>query len=679
MKLVIVESPAKATTIEKYLGKEYSVVSSVGHIRDLAIKGKGGLGVDVDNNFEPNYTVVKGKGKLVKELKAAAKKADHVLLATDPDREGEAISWHLFDALGLDNETTDRVVFHEITKPAVLKAIEHPRKINYDLVESQETRRILDRIIGFKLSSLLQNKIKSKSAGRVQSVALKLIVELEERIQSFVPEEYWEIKANIPPLADLVKFKTKKIKLTCKEEVDLVLSKLDEEFIVSDIQKKQSEKKAKAPFITSTLQQEASTRLGYGSRKTMMTAQKLYEGVELNGEQVGLITYMRTDSTRLSNEFILEAKGYITDEFGKQYFKGHTSKVSETSQDAHEAIRPTSLDRHPDRIKTHLKSDEYRLYKLIYERAVASLMSSAKFNDTKVLFNNSGYQFELNGKVQIDPGYLHVYSYDEVKDKLLPEFELNSKFKAEEVLTEQKFTKPPARFSEAGLIKKMEELGIGRPSTYAQTLDTIVKRHYVTLESKRFTPTDKGKETSVHLDQFFNEIINVDYTKNMELTLDGIAEGQTIGSSVLKEFYDKFIPMVDHAYENMEKKEPEKTGESCPECGSDLVIRIGRYGEFVACSNYPECKYIKKEKKEVVSTGVTCPVCKEGTMVERVAGRGKNKGNKFYACDRFPKCKNAVSDKPTGDLCETCGSLMVQGKEKPYCSSKTCDTNKKEG
>lgn len=677
MNVVIVESPSKANTIEKYLGENYTVLSSVGHIRDLAISGVGGLGLDIENGFQPKYSNIKGKDKVIKALKKACKDAEIVYLATDPDREGEAISWHIFDALGLKEEQTERVVFNEITKSAVIKAIDNPRKINMDLVESQETRRILDRIIGFKLSNLLQRKISSKSAGRVQSVALKLIVDLEDKILAFVPEEYWELFVDFEERAKLAKYKGKKITISNEEEMNKVLESLKEEFTVSKIKKTLKSKSSKPPFITSTLQQDASNKLNFGAKRTMMIAQKLYEGIEVGGEVIGLITYMRTDSTRLSDEFVVDAKSHIEVEFGKNYYKGYSYKKGKNAQDAHEAIRPTRVRFTPESIQNYLSKDEFKLYNLIYGRAVASMMSDAKYNETKVELDNNEYLFTMSGKTLEFDGYTKVYKFEETLEKQLPLYEEGQLLKGK-LDPLQKFTNPPKRFTEASLIKKMEELGIGRPSTYAQTMDTLKKRNYVSIEEKKFTPTKQGMLTTKKLDEFFNQVINVDYTVTMEEDLDKIAGGEERGRNTVGNFYNEFIPMVEEAYEKMEKLAPEKVGRTCPECGHELVKRNGRYGEFVACENYPECKFIEKTKKEVISTGVKCPICKTGEMVERTATRGRNKGKKFYACNNFPKCKHIVNDKPIKEPCPTCDGMLLETANGTVCSDKECESNKKD-
>ena len=597
-KLVIVESPHKSKTIEKYLGKDFKVVSSVGHIRDLSTSGKYGFGVDIDNNFKPDYKIIKGKAKLVKELKKDIKDADFVYLATDPDCEGEAISWHLYDTLGLKEENYDRIVFNEITKKAVLDSFNKARKIDDNLVKSQETRRILDRIIGFRLSKLMQSKTGGKSAGRVQSVALKLIVDREREIEAFIPEEYFEIEAKFNDFdAKLDTYNHKKIEIKKESEAKEILSKLSNAFKIESIDKKEKAKKSKFPFTTSTLEQEASTKLGFTSKKTMMIAQKLYEGINLKDGAEGLISYMRTDSVRLSDEFIKETYGYIKDNYGSEYV-GYVKKSNKTEnvQDAHEAIRPTNINNTPEKIKEYLTNDEYKLYSLIYYRALASLMKDAKVEATTVILDNNNYQFKVNGQILIFDGYLKVYSkYEDSEDKVLPDF---SNYKSNVLVANtieytSHTTKPPARYTESKLIKEMEELGIGRPSTYAKTIDTIEERGYVKVIDKKFIPTEVGIETTDKLQEFFKDIINVEYTKNMEDDLDKIAEGNMEWNKLLSIFYQEFEPKVEVAFKDMEKKVPEETGELCPNCGSPLVIKQSKYGKFTACSNYPTCKYIK--------------------------------------------------------------------------------------
>ena len=669
--LVIVESPSKSKTIGKYLGKDYVVTSSKGHIRDLATTGKGGLGVDAENGYEPSYTINKDKKNVVKELKQYVKDADKVYLATDPDREGEAISWHLAQVLGIPMDEDNRVVFHEVTKRAVTEALEHPRQIDQDLVKSQETRRVLDRIIGFKLSKLLQRKIKSKSAGRVQSVALRLICEREEEINKFVPEEYWSVQAHFTKdgmdfTADLSKYKNKKIKLSSAEETDAVYKALNKEFVIETLKKTVKRKNSKAPFITSTLQQEASTKLGFKAKRTMQVAQSLYEGVDIGSETVGLITYMRTDSIRLAPEFISAAHDYIEEKYGKQYLgRVKVSNKTENVQDAHEAIRPTDITRTPESIKSHLNTDQFKLYSLIYARALASLMCAAKVDATSVVLDNNDYKFNASGsRIQFD-GYLKVYApYEKNKDTYLPELAEGELLESKKVDKEQHFTNPPARYSEAKLIKELEELGIGRPSTYATIIDTIVAREYVEMVDKTFKPTESGMLTNEKLVEYFDPIINVEYTAQMKNELDEIANGEDTYLHAITTFEDKFEPLLDKANKEMEKVEPKKTGEKCPECGGDLVIRKGRYGEFVACSNYPECKYIKKDPNDRTGqpTGETCPKCGSPMIYKR------GRFGEFEACSNYPTCKyikkkpregDELIGKPTGDKCPNCGADVI--------------------
>ncbi len=649
-KLVIVESPSKSKTIEKYLGTDYEVVSSIGHIRDLSTRGKGGLGVDVEKDFKATYTINKEKTDVVKQLKQKAKKSDEVYLATDPDREGEAISWHLADELGLDILKTNRVVFNEITKNAVLEAFHHPRQIDMDLVRSQETRRILDRIIGFKLSKLLYNKIKSKSAGRVQSVALKLIVQREKEIAAFNAEEYWTIHAVFEKDgqefdAVLEKIDGEKAKLTNKAETDTILARLTNGYRIKSIRKQTRNKDAKLPFITSTLQQEAANKLNFSAKKTMRTAQKLYEGVVLKDGQEGMITYMRTDSTRLSAGFRESAKDFIETNFGKDYQGFYRVKNEESSQDAHEAIRPTHIEYTPDSVKDYLTADEYKLYKLIYARALASLMSPAVSDVVSVNLTQSGLDFAATGSHLRFDGYLKAYGeYEQTKERMLPILNEEEVLESKSVEGKQHFTEPPLRYSEARLIKAMEEKGIGRPSTYASIIDTLQQRAYVVLErqgtskTKMFVPTSQGILTDEQLEQHFPTVINVGYTAEMETELDEIADGKRDNVLALRTFYDNFIPLVDKANDTMEKIAPEETGETCPDCGNPLVYRIGRFGKFISCSTYPTCKYtakIKSDKPAFELTDKICPEC-GNPLVKRKSKYGRF----FYGCSTFPTCKH---------------------------------------
>ena len=672
--LVIVESPNKTKTISKYLGSDYKVVSSVGHIRDLSTSGKYGFGVDVENGFKPNYVPIKGKKKIINELKKDVNDADFVYLATDPDREGEAISWHLYDALNLKENKYKRIVFNEITKNVILDSFKHARDINIDLVHSQETRRILDRIIGFRLSKLMQSKTGGKSAGRVQSVALKLIVDKEREINAFVPENYYEIDAYFNDFnAKLHSYNHKKIEIKTEIDAKEIVSKLSNTFKIEEVTKKEKKQNSKFPFITSTMQQLASIKLNFSSKKTMSVAQKLYEGITLKDETVGLITYMRTDSTRLSNEFIASTYKFIEDKYGSNYV-GHVkvSKKTENVQDAHEAIRPTSINRTPESVKEYLSNDEYKLYSLIYYRALASLMADAKVLGTTVILDNNNYQFKATGHILTFDGYLKVYApYEDNTDKILPDLE---NYKTGVVVSNKieytmHSTKPPTRYTEASLIKELESLGIGRPSTYATIIDRIKERDYVNIVDKKFVPTEMGIVTTDKLQEFFKDIINVEYTKEMEDDLDKIADGEMVWNKLLEKFYIDFEPKVKNAFDNMEKKETEKTGETCPQCGSDLVVKQSKYGKFVACSNYPECKYIKqKEKKEDVIV-ISCPHC-DGNIIERKTKRGKV----FYGCSNYPKCKFASWDKPIEEKCPSCGDVLVEHKDKIKCMK--CDYEK---
>ena len=666
--LVIVESPAKSKTIEKYLGTDFKVTSSMGHIRDLATSGKLGLGVDLENGFTPNYEPIKGKKKKISELKKLAKDSDKIYLASDPDREGEAIAWHLKDALSLSDKDYERVVFNEITKDKVISAFDKPRKIDDDLVKSQETRRILDRIIGFRLSKLMQSKTGGKSAGRVQSVALKLIVDREREIESFIPEEYHTITAFFNEFdAELFQLNHKDIEIKTSTEAKEILDKLSKSFLIENIDKKERNKKASSPFTTSTLQQVASRKLGFTGKKTMSIAQKLYEGIDIGHETTGLITYMRTDSIRLSDEFISNTFGYIAANYGKEYIGyAKTKKKTDNIQDAHEAIRPTDINNNPESIKQYLTSDEYKLYRVIYYRALASLMKDAKQLGTTIILDNNNYQFKATGSILVFDGYLKVYSeYEDVKDKILPSLE-NYKTGiviANDITSEEHYTKPKPRYTEPSLIKELEELGIGRPSTYVTIIDRIKERNYVTLLEKRFSPTEMGITTTDKLQEFFSSIINVEYTANMENDLDKVADGNLVWNELLEKFWKEFEPSVKDAFDKMEKEAPKETGELCPNCNNPLVIRKGRYGEFTACSNYPECKYIKKEERVVTEIGI-CPNC-DGKIIEKKTKRGKI----FYGCNNYPKCKFASWDKPTGEMCPECNNSLVEKKDKIKCSA----------
>ena len=686
-KLVIVESPSKSRTIEKYLGDDYQVLSSVGHIRDLATTGKGGLGVDVEDEFKPKYIVSKGKKKTVTELKKAAKNADEIFLATDLDREGEAIAWHLAEELKVDLNENNRIVFNEITKDAILEAFKHPRKIDLDLVDSQETRRILDRIIGFKLSSLLRSKIKSKSAGRVQSVALKLIADREAEILAFISEEYWSIHADfikneLKVESELHHIKKRKPKIENQAQADKIISECQDDFTVTSVKSRKRNKKPKLTFITSSMQQEASTKLRFSAKKTMRVAQGLYEGVTVKDELVGLITYMRTDSYRLSPVFVANAYKVLEDTYGKEYVGKYRPAKNEKAQDAHEGIRPTHAEYTPVEIKKYLTPDEYKLYNLIYARTMSSLMKDAKMETNTVVFSQKDYDFRVSGSRILFDGYLKLYSeFEQVSEQTLPLFKEGEVLKAEKVEGKQHFTQPPSRYTEARLIKELEELGIGRPSTYASIIDAITNRNYVEHRSstegsstKVFWPTERGLLTNTELQNFFNEIINEKYTAQMEDDLDKIADGEAERLEMLTTFYNQFIPLVDNAYENMVKIEPEKIGEKCPDCEEgQLVIRDGRYGKFISCDQYPKCKFTRPiedpNKVEPELLEDKCPEC-GSPLIKR-----KNRfGKYFIGCSSFPKCRYLRNIDEDGNEVEVDPSKLRKGpevlKEKcPECGS----------
>lgn len=587
--VIIVESPAKSKTIASYFQHQVTVLSSVGHIRDLATRGAGNLGVDVEHGFKPNYQVLPAKKGLIAELIKKTKGAQ-VFLATDPDREGEAIAWHLAQVLNLDLNQPNRIVFREITKPAILEAMEHPRKIDQNLVNSQETRRILDRIIGFKLSTLLQRTIKSKSAGRVQSVALRLITDLEDEINKFVPEEYYTIHMHYKGLkADYIKGAEDRI---TKEEAEKVVREAVNPFRVIDVKKTQIKRSPKPPFITSTLQQDAVNNLKISSSRVMSIAQKLYEGVEINGELVGLITYMRTDSDRLSPLFVSYANEHIEQNYGKKYLGRYKTHQSDMAQDAHEAIRPTDTRRTPEVVEPYLSKDEYRVYKRIYERAIASLMAPSIADSTKVQFESNGHIFELEGHVEVFDGF-HKLLKESTKDKFIPEFNIGDEINAELVEMVQKFTQPPTRYNEASLIKDLEAKGIGRPSTYATIIKTLKDRGYVKVEERKFVPTEQGMLTAKELSKFFVNIMDVEYTSRMEHRLDQISEGKVEGPALLKPFYENFISQLEKAQQEMQKVKPTVSEKKCPLCGNPLVIRKSKYGEFLGCSTFPKCKYVE--------------------------------------------------------------------------------------
>ncbi|MDQ0299120.1 DNA topoisomerase-1 [Salibacterium salarium] len=669
--LVIVESPAKAKTISKYLGKKYTVKASMGHVRDLP---KSQMGVDAENNYDPKYITIRGKGPVLKELKAAAKKVKKVYLAADPDREGEAIAWHLAYSLNIDPDSDCRVVFNEITKTAIKDAFKEPRPINMDLVDAQQARRILDRLVGYNISPLLWKKVKKGlSAGRVQSIAVKMIIDREKEIQAFVPEEYWSIDGSFMRGKDSFEAKFhgidgKKQELRSREDVDEVLSKMDgDEFTIKKVTKKERKRNPVQPFITSSLQQEAARKLNFRAKKTMMVAQQLYEGIDLGKEgTIGLITYMRTDSTRVSNTAKEDAKAYIEEHYGKEYTRQKQSETTQNAnaQDAHEAVRPTTIAKDPKSVKSHLSRDQYRLYKLIWERLMASEMAPAIMDTMSVDLENGGVQFRATGSKVKFAGFMKVYieGNDDgktEKDTFLPDLKEGETVRKEELNENQHFTQPPPRYTEARLVRTMEEMGIGRPSTYAPTLDTVQRRNYVALEEKRFVPTELGEIVLNLIVDFFPEILDVEFTAKMENDLDYIEEGRQNWIKIIDEFYKDFEKRLKVAEEEMEEVEirDEPAGEDCENCGHPMVYKMGRYGKFMACSNFPECRNTKAIVKEI---GVKCPKCEEGNVVERKS----KKQRKFFGCDRYPECDFISWDKPVARPCPKCESLLVEKKTK---------------
>ena len=681
--LVIVESPSKAKTIEKFLGKnKYEVLASVGHVRDLP---KSQLGIDVENDFAMKYITIRGKGDKIKELKKAASKADAVLLAHDPDREGEAIAWHLMETLKIDPDACCRIEFNEITKDAVKNAVKHPRQVAMNRVNSQQARRVLDRFIGYQLSPLLWRKVKKGlSAGRVQSVAVRIICEREEEINSFIPEEYWTLDNEFAAeqgklVAKLTKIDGKKAEIHSEAEMQAVLDALDgAAYTVADVKVQKKTKNPAAPFITSTLQQDAYRKLNFVAKRTMRTAQQLYEGVSLGkAGTLGLITYMRTDSTRISDVAKADAAAFIKEQYGEQYLPKVQKeyKNKNNAQNAHEAIRPTYVDKTPESVKAYLTPDQYKLYKLIWERFVASQMASAQLEQTSVLIGSGKYEFTANGTVVTFKGYKEVYEepVDEKDDdqrlaKVAPGQALTSK----KLLPKQHFTQPPARYTEASLIKTLEELGIGRPSTYAATIDTILTRNYVVREAKQFYPTELGTIVVDLLKEHFPDIINVDFTADMETKLDGIEDGEHYWKDVVRDFYEPFSKDLALAEEKIGKIkiEDEVTDEICEKCGRNMVIKIGRFGKFLACPGFPSCSNAKPLLEKI---DVPCPECDNGEVVLR---RSK-KGRTFYGCSNYPECSFVSWDRPTGKRCPQCNAIMVERRTKKgkliICSNKECN------
>ena len=683
--LLIVESPAKAKTIEKYLGKNYKVLASMGHLRDLP---KSQFGVDVENNFEPKYINIRGKGDLIKQLKTAAKKADQILLATDPDREGEAIAWHLAAILGLKEDEKDRVVFHEITKDAVKEAVKNPRTLEIPVIDAQQGRRLLDRIVGYKLSPLLWKKIKwGLSAGRVQSVAVRLICDREAEIEAFVSEEYWTIGAKLSKDlkaamfdGNVATYKGKKLEVSSEKEANEHQAALEKSSgKVKSVEKKERKRSAQPPFITSTLQQDASRKLGFGARKTMQIAQQLYEGLAIGSRgTTGLITYMRTDSTRVADSAAEEARTWLADKYGKEYLpaKPPVYGKKKNAQDAHEAIRPSVVSLSPEEAKPFLSNDQFKVYDLIWRRFMASQMQAARYDQVTVVTVAGDYDIRSNASKLTFPGFLAVYEEgkDEKEEKeqmTLPDFAVGDLVHIRKIMPEQHFTQPPPRYNEASLIKLMEEKGIGRPSTYAPTIETIITRKYVERVQKQFHPTELGKIVVDLLKEYFPTIVDVGFTAQMEGALDSIEEGDNSYRQVLADFYKPFEGAVLKAEEEIGKidvsTEPEVTDIPCENCGNMMVIKQGRFGNFMACPNYPECKTTKPIVKE---TGVHCALCKDGMMIERRSRRGKI----FWGCNRYPECTCVSWDEPIQENCPVCGFFMTKKFNRVQCGNPECST-----
>lgn len=683
--LVIVESPAKAKTIEKFLGKShYTVKASVGHVRDLP---KSKLGIDIENNFEPGYINIRGKGDLIKDLKKAAKKASKVYLATDPDREGEAISWHLEYILGIENDEACRIEFNEITKDAIKKAIKNPRKIDQNLVDAQQARRVIDRLLGYQISPVLWQKLrKGLSAGRVQSVTTKLICDREKEINAFEPVEYWTIDTKSESkTGESIDFKLsaidgKKAEINNEEEVNKILEIIENKDLhVVKIESKRRKKSAPKPFTTSVLQQEGVNRLGFSTKKTMMVAQELYEGIDVKGEgTVGLISYIRTDSNRISEEAKGKAETYIKETLGNEYYKeekkSSEKKSSKKVQDAHEAIRPTSVDRTPDSIKDSLSKDQYKLYNLIWRRFVASQMSDSEFELMNVECQIENITFKATGSKMIFDGYTKIYNFYDREDRILPEISEGDDLKVNGIFPEQHFTQPPARYTEASLVKTLEELGIGRPSTYAPTIATILNREYVEKNGSSLQPTELGTLVTEILEANFSKLMDVDFTAKLENELDTIEEGEANWKEVVKESYEPFEEAIKEALENIEKVNMDiETDEICELCGSNMVIKYGRFGKFMACKNYPECKNTKPIVNKI---GVKCPKCGEGEIIVRKT----KKGRAFYGCSKYPECDFIEWNKPVEEVCPECGSYMTEKVSKKckkhICSNKECGFEK---
>lgn len=666
--LVIVESPAKAKTIEKYLGKNYKVVASKGHVRDLP---KSRMGIDFENNYEPDYITIRGKGPVVKELKRLNKKAEKVYLASDPDREGEAIAWHLSHMLDLDPKDENRVAFNEITKDAVKNAFKSPRTLDQDLVDSQQARRILDRIVGYEISPILWKKIKSGlSAGRVQSLALKTIIDREKEIRDFKPEEYWTIPSTFKKgrskfEANFHQLDGKKKDLKNNDDVQAIMARLDQksDFELVDLKKSERKRQPYAPYTTSTMQQDAAHRLNFRTSKTMMVAQQLYEGIKIGrGAAQGLITYMRTDSTRISDQAKNAGTQFIIEQYGEEYAQNKVKKsvAQAGSQDAHEAVRPTDPSRAPESIEKYLTKDQLKLYRLIWSRFTASLMTPAVFDTVRADIEQNGVTFRANGSQMKFDGFTKVYKTNsKKKDNVLPDMDVGDKLTCDEMNPEQHFTQPPARFTEAALIKWLEENGVGRPSTYSPTIETLRKRYYVTMVAKRFEPTELGEAVNDLVAEAFPELVDVEFTAEMEKELDSVEEGEEYWKDLIDQFYRPFHKKVEEAEENIEEIDiqDEPAGFDCEKCGHEMVIKMGRYGKFYACSNFPDCRNTKAILKKI---GVQCPACGKGEIVERKT----KKGRIFWGCERYPDCEFSSWDKPVGRNCPKCDTYLVEKKKR---------------
>lgn len=679
--LVIVESPAKAKTIKKFLGSNYKVEASMGHVRDLP---KSQLGVDIDNDFEPKYITIRGKGELLKQLRKEVKKANKIYLATDPDREGEAISWHLLFSLNLQDKKTYRITFNEITKNAVKSSIKEAREIDMDLVDAQQARRILDRIVGYKISPLLWKKVKKGlSAGRVQSTALKLICDREEEINSFIPEEYWSLKADLKDKKTKSKFTAnfygndKKIKITSKEQIDEIKGNIkDKDYVVSYVKTGERIKKPLLPFITSTLQQEAAKKLNFTTSKSMRIAQQLYEGIEVKGHgTVGLITYLRTDSTRISDDADKAVKEYIHDNYGDEYVNNNNlNKKKEKSkvQDAHEAIRPSYIDIQPDEIKESLSRDQFRLYKLIYNRFVASRMQPAKYATKSIKINVGDYKFNASGSSLIFDGFLKVYNIaEETEDnQKIGDINRESKLDLQQLIEKQHFTQPLPRYTEASLVKTLEENGVGRPSTYAPTISTIQKRGYVSKEKKNIFPTELGEIVNKIMEEYFNDIVNVKFTAGLEKELDEVETGNVDWKDVIRKFYPNFNKTIIYAEEKIGKIEikDEVSDVLCEKCGRNMVIKIGRYGKFLACPGFPECRNAKPLYEKVED--VVCPNCGGEVFVKKT-----KKGRRYYGCENNPECEFMTWNLPTKQKCPKCNTIMVEKGKYLKCNNDECNYN----